>query len=447
MKLKNGDDINKLTELAHSNNVEIIGNNEYMPLWYTLACTKKSKGNALELANKFYETNLFAESQPDLMSNDLIFCVNDPIFSTYQWNLNNTGQNGGKVSVDVKFCDSRIITGSSNVIVAIIDQGIQLDHPDLKVYSVSYDSETGTSPSIIYGTHGTNCAGFISGKTNNGLGIAAIASSCPSMSISNSLFATPDSRQKRANAINFAWMNGASVLSNSWGSSIQYTIIDDAISNALTNGRSGKGCVVVFASGNNYSSSVSYPANSNPDILAVGSINQFGNKSDFSNYGTALDIVAPGENVSTTTINSGYSHSISGTSFACPQVAAAAALVISVNPNLTQKQVANILEKTTQKIGNYSYTTTSGRPNGTWNQQMGYGLLNVFAAVSEAGEEKMNFINRTVSSNYIVSGWQVYTQNITVSNSSLLTINFGKQLTINPPFTINSGSQISITWN
>ncbi|MDR1499176.1 MAG: S8 family serine peptidase [Rickettsiales bacterium] len=447
VKLKNEKDINKLTKLSQLNKVEIIGNNEYMPLWYTLSCTKESAGNALILANKFYETKLFAESQPDLMSDDLLSCVNDPLFSANQWNLNNTGQSGGTVGIDVKFCDARTITtGSLDVIVAVVDQGIQLNHPDLNVYPISYDSETGTSPSIVYGAHGTQCAGFISAVTNNSIGIAAIAPSCPSMSISNTMIGDPDSRQKRADAINFAWNNGASVISNSWGSSVQYAIINDAISNALTEGRSGKGCVVVFASGNGYSSTVSYPANSHPDILAVGSINRNGLRSSFSDYGTALDIVAPGEAVCSTTTGSSYVQLISGTSFACPQVAATAALVLSVNPDLTQKQVADIIESTAQKVGNYTYSTTSGRPNGTWNNEMGYGLLNTFAAVSQASGNVVYFVNQSVTSNTDVAGWDIYTQNVTVSQSARLNFTIQNHIEIEPPFVINTGSKLNISW-
>ena len=176
VKLKSDKDVSKLMELASINKVDIIGNNEYMPLWYTLSCSKESTGNALELANKFYETNLFEASEPDLMSDDTPNCVNDSNFSNYQWNLRNTGQNGGTIGVDVNFCNARsITTGSQNVIVAIVDQGIQLDHPDLNVHSISYDTESGTSPSRVLGTHGTNCAGFISAKTNNSIVIASLA--------------------------------------------------------------------------------------------------------------------------------------------------------------------------------------------------------------------------------------------------------------------------------
>ena len=123
VKLKSDKDVSKLMELASINKVDIIGNNEYMPLWYTLSCSKESTGNALELANKFYETNLFEASEPDLMSDDTPNCVNDSNFSNYQWNLRNTGQNGGTIGVDVNFCNARsITTGSQNVIVAIVDQ-------------------------------------------------------------------------------------------------------------------------------------------------------------------------------------------------------------------------------------------------------------------------------------------------------------------------------------
>ena len=447
VKLKSEDDVSKLNKLADENIVEVIGNNEYMPLWYTLSCSKESTGNALQLANKFYESGLFEEAQPDLMSDDKTECVNDPNLN-YQWNLINSGQNSGTSGVDVRFCNTRsITTGSSSIIVAVLDQGIQLNHPDLNVHPTSYDTESGTSPSIIHGTHGTNCAGFICAKTNNGTGVASLAPDCPAMSISNSLYGSPDSRQKRADGINFAWNNGASVISNSWGSAVQYAIIDNAISNALINGRSGKGTVVVFASGNEYSSSVSYPANCNSDILAVGAINRNGLKSSFSNYGTALDIVAPGEDLCTTTTGSSYIYSISGTSFACPQVAAVAALILSVNPNLTQKQVSEIIESTARKIGNYSYVTTSGRTNGTWNNEMGYGVLDAFAAVTKASNNcSVSFVNQSVTANQLVSGCDIFVENVYVSNGATLTFSPTELITINPGFTVNAGCQLIISY-
>lgn len=446
VKLKQSADLNQLTPLASANHVEILGNNEYMPLWYTLACTNESQGNALEMANAFYETGKFDSCQPDLMCDDDLFAiVNDPLYSS-QWHLKNTITPG----IDISFEAARGISqGAENIIVAVLDEGIELNHPDLNVYTVSYDTETGTRPSKVYGTHGTNCSGFISAKTNNGIGIASIAPECKLMSVSNTLDGTPDCRQKRADGINFACNYGASVISNSWGSSVRYQIIDDAISNALTKGRSGKGCVVVFASGNDYQSTVAYPGNCNPDIIAVGAIGSSGNRAAFSNYGSALDVVAPGQSVNSTTTGSSYVSGISGTSFACPIVAGVAALVLSVNPVLTQKQVADIIEKTTKKCGNYTYTTQSGYPNGTWNTQMGYGLVDAYSAVLMAQEMNYNkdlyLTDRTFSgkNSFFTYKW-IYLNDVTVVQGASLLLEAGNGISISAPFEVDTQATLVI---
>lgn len=458
VKLKSPDDLAQLESLAGSEKVEIIGNNEFMPLWYTLSCSKESTGNALELANLFYETGIFSSCQPDFICDDkLNSSVNDPLYPN-QWGLENTGQNGGTRGMDIKLSNARdITTGSNNVIVAVLDQGIELRHPDLNVYSKSYDTESGSSPSQVRGNHGTACAGIIGAKTNNNLGVAGIAPNCPLMSISNSLAGSPDSRQKRADGFNYAWRNGASVISNSWSSSVQYEILDDAISAALTNGRNGLGCVVAFASGND-NSSVNYPANSNPDILVVGAMSPCGQRKNpnscdgegwGSNYGSTLDVVAPGVLIPTTDItgSAGYTtgdyvSDFNGTSSACPHVAGVAALILSVNPNLSQKQVANIIEKTAQKVGGYNYSTTSGRSNGTWNNEMGYGLINAFAAVASI----VQFNNQTVSANKTVSGSDIMATNVTVNNKAKLTFNFTNSIMITQPFTVEQGAQIEFNY-
>lgn len=379
VKLRDINDFSKLKKVATENGVEIVGNNKYMPLWYTLACSKKSKGDALEMANTFYESDLFAACQPDLICEDELYGdVNDQYFSL-QWGLNNTGQNGGTNGIDINFLKARDLTkGDKNIIVAVLDQGVNLSHPDINVYSKSYDTETGTSPSQVRGGHGTSCAGIISAKTNNNMGIAGIAPDCPVMSISNSLSVDPDSRQKRADGFNYAWRNGAAVISNSWGSRVKFQMLDDAISEALTKGRNGLGCVITFATGND-NSSVGYPANSNPKILAVGAISPCGERKSpsscdgegwGSNYGDEIDVVAPGVKIPTTS-NTGYTMTFNGTSSACPHVAGIAALVLSVNPSLTQSQVNDIIEQTAQKIGTYSYIQKIDRKNGTWNKEMG----------------------------------------------------------------------------
>ncbi len=296
VKLKAEEDIDILTEMATKLNVEIIGNNEYMPLWYTLGCTKSSKGNALELANIFYESKSFADAHPDLMTTIITSCVNDTHFNS-QWNLLNTGQNNGTLGLDIRYCGTRSITsGSNGIIVAVIDHGIQLNHPDLNIHPISYDTETGTSPSTVRGSQ------IIGAKSNNNLGVAGIAPNSPLMSISNNLMISPDYNQKVADGFNFARINGASVISNSWFSPTLQAILTDAIQNAISNGRNGRGCVVVFATGND-NSTVRYPANAIPDIIAVGAMSPCGERKSPSscdgegwgnNFGTTLDIVAPG---------------------------------------------------------------------------------------------------------------------------------------------------------
>mgnify|MGYP000292255628 FL=1 len=263
------------------------------------------------MANKFYEDGPFAACQPCFISEDETTAApNDPLFSA-QWALKNTGQNQGTAGIDINYLPAREVTqGSSDIIVAVLDHGTQLDHPDLNVSSKSYDTETGRSPSQIWGNHGTACSGIISAKTNNNLGVAGIAPNCPVMSISNQLMGTSDAPQKRADGFNWAWRNGASVISNSWRSSTFSELLEDAIQSAMTNGRNGLGCVVTFSAGNYDSNTVGYPARSLPDIIVVGALSLSGKRKSSttidnegwwgSDYGTQLDIMAPGVLIYTT---------------------------------------------------------------------------------------------------------------------------------------------------
>lgn len=295
-----------------------------------------------------------------------------------------------------------------------------MTQPDLQanIYSQSYDTEGGTSPSIVLGDHATAVTGII-GAAGNTVGIKGVAPNCKLMSVSNSMASTTLSRMKRGEGINWAVQHGASVINNSWGSSEQVTIIDNAISNALINGRNGLGSIVVFSSGND-NGAVSYPANYTNNILAVGAISPCGQRKNptscdtesawGSNFGTTLDVVAPGVLIPTTDrvgsalgynslgpihpsaggtlltsdyTNFDYTVWFNGTSAAAPHVSGLAALILSINSALTGQQVRDIIEKTAQKVGPYTYSTTTGRPNGTWNQEMGYGLINACGAVLE----------------------------------------------------------------
>lgn len=254
------------------------------------------------MANLYYESGQFEEAQPDLMENDLVSCTNDPFFID-QWHLNNTGQYGGITGNDIRICSDWDITrGCANITVAVLDKGLEFNHPDFNnISNVSFDTENGTSPSVVEGNHGVAVAGIIGANVDNGIGIAGVAPETQLMSISNSFASTLNSRQARGIGINFARQNGADIINNSWSSSVVYPIIDDAISNAVTLGRNGLGTLVVFASGNGNNNSISYPSN-NPSVIAVGAMSMCNQRKSLSscdgenwgsNYGSDLDIMAP----------------------------------------------------------------------------------------------------------------------------------------------------------
>ena len=406
VKLKKMGDFEKLKQLAKENNVRIIEQNRFMPLWYTLRCTKRTKRNTLEIANSFFETGWFAFSSPDFLvqcdlssksnntSNQLgetnfpsvkepTSCANDPDFNK-QWGLFNSNN----LASDINVCDAWSITEGEGVKVAVLDVGIKRTHPDLKrnISNLSYNTGTGSSPSTIYafGIHGTNVAGVIGAVRNNNIGVSGAAPRSTLISISNSMTYTPQSRMERADGINWAWQHGADIINNSWATSVQFDAIDDAINNALTKGRGGKGTIVLFPSGND-DSEVDYPANSNPDIIVVGASDKYGSRVFYSNYGGELDVVAPGIYIFTTAASS-ISTVTGGTSMAAAFVSGVAALILSVNPCLTVQQVLDIIEQTAQKVrkDRYQYATHSNRPNGSWNNKMGYGLVDAYAAVQMA---------------------------------------------------------------
>jgi len=403
VKLKDDKSFDILDQFARKNKASIIGQNKFMPLWYTVRCDQDASVSTLTMANTFYESGLFAHAEPAMVVGNLAFCVNDPEFSD-QWGWDNTGQNGGTSGIDVNACAAwQISQGSRDIVVSVLDHGFEMNHPDLagNTFGTGYNTMTGTSPSAVLGSHGTACAGIVGAIQNNTTGVSGIAPSLQLMSVSQSLWGVGTTSQNQlADGINWSWMNGADVISNSWGhNGLSSTIIDNAITNALNNGRGGLGTVVVFATGNS-NGSIIYPASSNPDIVAVGAMSGCGERKNPSScdgegwgscFGSELDVVAPGVLIPTTDRQgsagydpSDYAPAFNGTSSATPAVAGIAGLILSINPCLTHDEVEDMLESTAQKVGSYSYTTTTGRPNGTWNNEMGYGLIDAHAAVIAA---------------------------------------------------------------
>ncbi len=399
VKLKRIEDRSSLYEHASMKRVTVVEQNEFMPLWFTLSCTGSTVGNSLKVCNYFYETGLFAEVDPAFMLNYSTGCVNDSSFSSL-WGLKNSSDS----TIDINACDAWNISTGSGVKVAVLDNGIDLNHLDLasNLSPLSYDTETRTSPSGLHGNHGTHVAGTIGAVRNNNLQVVGVAPNSKLMSVSNSFGIQhsnyPNISSNLANGINWAWQHGADVINNSWflghsgcgsNSSFYSALIDNAITNALNKGRNGLGTVVVFISGNirsfNPDTCVHYPAKSNPDILVVGAITSSGRRWYGSAYGNKLDVVAPGADILSTIQNNSIAR-YDGTSMAAPHVSGIAALILSRNPCLKGREVRDIIEKTAQKISPYTYSNSSAHPLGRWNNKMGYGLVDAHAAVLEASE-------------------------------------------------------------
>lgn len=405
VKLREVKDLDVLKEIANKAGVQIVGNNIYMPLYYALQLPEQSRKNTLEWANYFQETHLFESAEPAFIYHNLQL-TNDPLYPK-QWGVKNTGQYGGIPGIDINVEDAWAITKGANAKVAIFDHGFEMNHPDLQpnVYGVGYDATTATSPSQVRGSHGTPCAGIIGAVQNNNIGISGVAPEASLISISiNLLFS--DTPMMLANGFSWAWQNGIDVISNSWGGYAPSNIITDAISDALTLGRQGKGCIVVFAAGNENNTNVRYPGNYFPEILVVGAMSPCGERKSPTSceqetwwgscYGPTLDVVAPGVKIATTDRQGqngygpgDYIEHFNGTSSACPFVAGVAALVVSANPNLTGKEVRDIIESTTRKVRTdlYQYNTVVDRANGSWNFEMGYGLVDAKSAVIKAIKE------------------------------------------------------------
>ncbi|AZQ65637.1 hypothetical protein EI427_25725 (plasmid) [Flammeovirga pectinis] len=325
---------------------------------------------------------------------------NDPFFSS-QWSIKNQGYLNGRVGADMDVEAAWNYATGTGIKVAIIDTGVDLNHPDLQTNLLpGYDATgEGSNGNHNGNAHGTACAGIVAAIGNNNLGVSGVAynSKIIPIKIFNSSDLTSDNII--ANAINWAWQNGADVLSNSYGGGSYSSTIESAINNAVSSGRNGKGSVVLFSSGND-NGSVSFPS-SVSNAISVGASSMCDERKTpnscdgeswwGSNYGSKLDVVAPGVKIYTTDISStggyttgDYVSNYNGTSSACPNAAAVVALILSTNPELTQADARRILESNVDKVSGYSYRTTSGQSNGTWNSDVGYGRINARKAVEEA---------------------------------------------------------------
>ena len=281
---------------------------------------------------------------------------NDPKYMDFsQWGPR-------KIKADLAW---KTTTGSGSVIIAIIDSGVDYNHPDLKdnMWKDPLTGEYGhdyvnndNDPMDDYG-HGTHCAGIANAVTDNGIGIAGVSWKSKIMAVKWLADDNTGFNSNAIQAIRWAVDHGADILSNSWRSDYSQ-LVKDEIDNAYS-----EGCVIVSLAGNGGSNRVVYPA-SYEHVISVAATDQddkralfsFSPSSPGSNYGPWIDVAAPGKSILSTVptlgalgASSGYRR-LEGTSMACPHVSGLAALILSVHPEYKHDQITWLLKETVQRL-------------------------------------------------------------------------------------------------
>lgn len=345
-----------------------------------------SVSEALFYANKLVETGYFVYAQPSFYRFDVF---QNPMYPD-QWGLNNTGQHNGEVGMDINVEPAWDMSTGDGITIAVVDNGVQLNHPDLQNNLISgYDATGNGSNGGCTGndSHGTCCAGIIAACDNN-IGIKGIAYNAKILpircAIGNTLYDIYIN-----NAFTFLESAYVDIVSCSWGGGSPSYSMQNSLNYLVTHGRNGLGTLVFFSSGNDNASSINENARLSTTI-AVGAMNPCGERKSpntcdgenwGSNYGIGLDVVAPGVLIPTTTINSDYVYNFNGTSAACPHAAGIMALILSANPCLTYEDAKTILLSSCDKIKKDIVYTYSTKKYGLWNNYVGYGKLNAHKAV------------------------------------------------------------------
>ena len=423
--------------------------------------------SALSYAARLYETGLFAYAEPDFVGVALPLGYEDNPKFIDQWAVHNQNTNINLLSA------WGVTTGDPEIKVAIVDSGVDLEHPDLvnnllEGYDAVNDSQHPStvccgSYESVFDWHGTCCAGIV-GAENNNIGIVGIAhtSKIIPLRYGHSVLMRIRTLPPHDDPIEqWVWLNqdswivdalnhacyedSADVINCSFSMLSQSEPILGKVTEICEQGRDGKGCVVVASAGNTYLDN-SLPIwdtlgylSRHPSVISVGSVTPCGErvkkgtycqiKSSYNScYGDSLDVVAPGIHIPTTiiSIDSEYTSAFAGTSSAAPHVAGVAALILSVNPCLTREEVKYVIESTCTKIRSdlYEYDSNPDHPNGTWNVEVGHGLVNAGAAI-ELVQQMSGYIyvnDTLISTDTVWDTNRLIHQNLVIDSLRTLTI-------------------------
>ncbi len=328
------------------NNIE----NEYEKALYLDYQVELPKGSAIsEIMEELKENADVDYVQKDNL-NEMKYTPNDPYFTT---NPRDTQRLWGIKAIGAD--EAWDIAQGEDIIAAVVDSGVDPNHPDLRNNlwrnaqgTHGYDfSDKDNDPTDADG-HGTHVAGTIGATANNGIGVAGVA---PKVKILAAKIFPNAYDSVCSNALRYAVDNGAKVINNSWGPtnrSASNPVVERAIDYAHS-----KGVVVVFAAGNSNDNADYYSGANYSKTISVAAVDHYYKRASFSNYGSTVDIAAPGVRIVSTWPGGKY-NSIQGTSMAAPHVTGLAAVMLSKNPNLTNEQVRSILKGTATKVNDSS---------------------------------------------------------------------------------------------
>ncbi len=395
VKFKSGVSNETIEALEAGINDRIVDRIEYAPGW--TAIDDLDDANPADLVAQYrsfpeveYAEENFAIEIPDAVDSALEPVLpRDPQFEQ-QWALANSGQRGGKQGADISATMAwATTTGSDDVVVAVLDTGVDYTHEDLLTnmwlrpasLAPYQDNELGTVDDVRGfnavdnsadpmddNGHGTHCAGIIGAEGGNDLGIAGVNWKVKIMPL-KFLNADGSGNVKDAiEAINYAIARkkagvNVRIISASWGSTQKSRALEDVIRNAYEND-----ILFVAAAGNssvNNDRSPHYPSSYNvPNVVSVAALNRNDELASFSNWGAkSVAIGAPGVDILSTWLQNGYEEK-SGTSMATPVVSGVAALIVAEHPRISVDDLRKkLLASTDPIVALKGKTVTGGRVN------------------------------------------------------------------------------------